>query len=452
MAGIEEIKSDGEMLSGSDAETGTDALNKQFMKGEIEAADNWGATGVSIDPLTLEGRRASRGFTIAMGKTDLDDNGRRERRAQSLPLMGSRREDFTLSEESLRLLKDQNDQLNQRFRRGSAAVLYSVVPEDEFRGFCSEHCSCFLSGKMTDGQSSGDERLQDWGVSDRLPGALPPVVSCTKGAKGFRDTSPNQDNYSIAYYKNGFTMVCCMDGHGPFGQLVSSRTVRTVPYYLANSEHFPDNMESALVEAFERSQKEVVAAALQDGWDVQASGTTAVAALWKGKTVWTANVGDSRCVIGYESNRKMFFETEDHKPNMPAEHARIEACGGEVRTQTYPDGWTNHRIFVRGQDFPGLCMTRTLGDQSVKAHGVIATPEVRRVEVDLGALPFIILASDGVWEFLESEFVVKAVAKKIRSDGPERTIQKLQREARKRWRQEEGDYCDDITSVLIQLR
>lgn len=60
--------------------------------------------------------------------------------------------------------------------------------------------------------------------------------------------------------------------------------------------------------------------------------------------------------------------------------------------------------------------------------------------------------SDGVWEFLDSQFVVKAVAKKIQSDGPAKTLEKLQREAKKRWKAEEGDYCDDITSVLVQLR
>ncbi|CAE7614445.1 cysI, partial [Symbiodinium pilosum] len=54
---------------------------------------------------------------------------------------------------------------------------------------------------------------------------------------------------------------------------------------------------------------------------------------------------------------------------------------------------------------------------------------------------FFIIASDGVWEFLDSQFVVKAVAKKIQSDGPAKTLEKLQREAKKRWKAEEGDYC-----------
>jgi serine/threonine protein phosphatase PrpC len=227
--------------------------------------------------------------------------------------------------------------------------------------------------------------------------------------------------------------------------------VQTIPHFVAKSSSFPDDIPTALIEGFEKGQKELVAHSLENGWDVQASGSTAVACCWKDNIVYTANAGDSRVVIGTESKRNVVFETEDHKPNTPSEKERIEASGGEVRTQTYPDGWVNHRIFVKGEDFPGLCMARTLGDESVKQHGVIATPEVKRTQVNMAEVPFILLASDGVWEFLDSEFVIKAVAKKIRSDGAEKTVQKLQREAKKRWKQEEGEYCDDITSVLILL-
>ena len=57
-------------------------------------------------------------------------------------------------------------------------------------------------------------------------------------------------------------------------------------------------------------------------------------------------------------------------------------------------------------------------------------------------------SGDGIWEFLDSEFVVKAVAKILSTDGPTRTAEKLQREARKRWRQEEG-VCDARLPCLI---
>eukprot|EP00927_Polykrikos_kofoidii_P006218 TRINITY_DN1252_c0_g1_i1.p1 TRINITY_DN1252_c0_g1~~TRINITY_DN1252_c0_g1_i1.p1 ORF type:complete len:486 (-),score=96.18 TRINITY_DN1252_c0_g1_i1:85-1467(-) len=434
---------------------------QRFVQEGLEQADKWGATGVDVDRKTVEGRKSNRGFTISMGKSaptgddEADDSVARTRstkRAQTLPAMSTRRADFALSEASQQKLTDMQAGLVARQRRGSVGLAIEVVTDVTLEACWQEVSFCHSHGKLSEGQAHGDEREWLMCVSSEFPVKPPPIISCQKGSKGLRDTTPNQDNFSVTYFKNGWTLACAFDGHGPFGHLVSTRTVQTVPYFLCKSEHWPDKMEAALIEAFEQAQRDVVAAALAESWDVQASGSTAVAACWKGNKIWTANCGDSRCVVGTETNRSLLFETMDHKPDNAKEKERIENSGGEVRTQTYPDGWVNHRIFVRGEDYPGLCMSRTLGDESVKAHGVIATPEVESVEVDMSKQPFFILSSDGVWEFLDSQFVVKAVAKKIQSDGPEKTVHKLQREARKRWRQEEGDYCDDITSILIQMR
>jgi len=437
-------------------EESSDEASKMFVKKELAEAEKWDAKGVMVDQKTFEGRKSTRGFTISMGKAgdqspEAGDFQRRDRRLHTLPSMLGRRGEYNLSEASQRALQERQDFLKQRFRRGSTSVMTPVATDEEIKECWDKNAVCHLYGKMTSLQKSGDERERELVCGDKLPSTLPPIISCTKGSKGPMDTAPNQDNYSMTYFKNGYTMACCMDGHGPNGHKVSTRVVQTVPYYFISSSSLPD-IEPALQEAFERAQKDITSKSLEEGWDVQASGSTAVAVLWKENKIWTANVGDSRCVIGSENTRKVLFETKDHKPDSPEEHARIDANGGEVRSQTYPDGWTVHRIFVKGQDYPGLCMTRTLGDESVKAHGVVSTPEVEHLEVDMASQPFILLATDGVWEFLDSEFVVKAVAKKIQTDGPERTIQKLQREARKRWKKEEGEYCDDITSMLIQLR
>jgi len=426
----------------------------------LDAIAKFDALGVSVDKSTLEGRKANRGFTIAIGKSTTKEEdtscGRKDKRAQTLPAENLRRGDHILSTSSQEDLYKMNEVLKARYRRGSVTVAIEIIADEEFKDCWAKDTTGHVHGLMTEGQSHSDEREREFfSMKDnKLPGESPPIVSCHKGSKGFRDTTPNQDNFSITYYNSGWTLACAFDGHGPFGHIVSTRTVQSVAYYVAKSAAFKEgNMEMALIEGFEKGQKELVAHALENGWDVQASGSTAVACMWKDNVVWTANAGDSRCVIGSETKKSVIFETEDHKPQTPSEKERIEAQGGEVRTQTYPDGWVNHRIFVKNEDYPGLCMARTLGDQSVKDHGVIATPECKKTTVDMAVenSPFILLASDGVWEFLDSEFVIKAVAKKIKSDGPERTVQKLQREAKKRWRQEEGDYCDDITSVLIQL-
>jgi len=298
-------------------------------------------------------------------------------------------------------------------------------------------------------EKAGTERVfESYSVSTRPS----PGVSCTKGGKGAGDRSANQDNFSFTYFANGYTMACCMDGHGPFGDLVATRSVQTVPFFLSNFANWQENMADALKEAFLECQRDAVALALRDGWDIQASGSTAVVCVWSANTLWTAHVGDSRLVVGSLARQAVQFQTEDHSAKSSAEKARVEASGGEIRSTTYPDGWTAHRMFVRGTDFPGLCMTRSLGDESVKPYGVTAEPVVSKVQIDLADRPFLILASDGVWEFLDSAYVTSRVAQLIPSNGAQGAAVQISQESRKKWKQEEGDYCDDITILVIELQ
>eukprot|EP00746_Dinoflagellata_sp_MGD_P013491 gnl/MRDRNA2_/MRDRNA2_129189_c0_seq1.p1 gnl/MRDRNA2_/MRDRNA2_129189_c0~~gnl/MRDRNA2_/MRDRNA2_129189_c0_seq1.p1 ORF type:complete len:463 (+),score=114.86 gnl/MRDRNA2_/MRDRNA2_129189_c0_seq1:76-1464(+) len=429
----------------------------KFVASELEDAKNSGGN-VSVDQKMQYGRKSNRGFTVAMGKPTAQTEEhqefvRKDKRAHTLPTMQFRRSDYVLAEEALKTLAQNQKEFASRVKRGSISI--SFVPADHLEAHWKETCDCHVYGKMTEGQQPQDERERSTiGMNfDALPEKTPfPIASCMKGCKGRTDFSPNQDNFSITYCKNGWRIATCLDGHGPNGHIVATRGVQTLPYYIMTSSKFPDDMREALKEAFEMCQADLQAHALEEGYDVQASGSTIVSAVWKGNKLWTAHCGDSRLVIGYETDKRLQFETQDHKPDDPQEKKRIESSGGEVRTYKYDDGWCVHRIFVKDKDFPGLCMARSLGDVSVKDHGVIATPDVNEINIELAEKPFILMASDGIWEFLDSEFVIKAVVKKMPVDGAERIVQKLHREAIKRWRQEEGDYCDDITTVLVQLR
>jgi serine/threonine protein phosphatase PrpC len=64
---------------------------------------------------------------------------------------------------------------------------------------------------------------------------------------------------------------------------------------------------------------------------------------------------------------------------------------------------------------------------------------------------YAVVASDGIWEFLEGEDVVRLSAKKLRLKGPRETVKFLVDAARKRWNHFEDDYCDDITCCLVQF-
>lgn len=67
--------------------------------------------------------------------------------------------------------------------------------------------------------------------------------------------------------------------------------------------------------------------------DCEFSGSTAVVSLLRGTTLWTAWVGDSRCVLGRKTgpvSHEAVSLTKDHKPTVREEKARILAENGRV--------------------------------------------------------------------------------------------------------------------------
>lgn len=93
-----------------------------------------------------------------------------------------------------------------------------------------------------------------------------------------------------------------------------------------------------------------------------------------------------------------------------------------------------------------------MGDEVVKSVGVIAEPVVTRHEMEEGDL-FLVLASDGIWEFVSSQQACELIARELASrELPAQDACKtLIIEAANRWSFEEGDYRDDITATVVRL-
>lgn len=77
-----------------------------------------------------------------------------------------------------------------------------------------------------------------------------------------------------------------------------------------------------------------VHAALATGVDVDCtfSGATATVSMLRGRKLTSAWVGDSRAVLGRREDGtvRAYDLTNDHKPDLPEEHARIMQSGGRV--------------------------------------------------------------------------------------------------------------------------
>ena len=106
-------------------------------------------------------------------------------------------------------------------------------------------------------------------------------------------------------------------------------------------------------------------------------------------------------------------------------------------------------------------MTRSFGDEVASRVGVIAEPGtniwpltfyIEILELDLCPDDkFIVLASDGVWEFLSNEEVANIVLPFFEKRNAEGAAEALVRKSYLRWREEEDEIIDDIRCVIVFL-
>lgn len=294
-------------------------------------------------------------------------------------------------------------------------------------------------------QTDGLEDTYVWNAPTKLKANTEIAVVCQKGQKSASDPTPNQDNYFVLH-QGGVEIYGVCDGHGPFGHLVSFRLVQSLPHLITKSPHFGKDWKLVLKEAFLQAQKELLAFCKGKNINVEASGAAGSVAIFEEQTVHISWIGDSTVLVASWNRRdsRLVFNTTDHKPQLPEERARLEASGSEVR-EVDEGSW---RIYRPGSTFPGLTMSRAFGDTA--CGGVSQEPEYQQILMQPSDEYYIIVASDGVWEFIEPDKVVELTAKKLRLKGVRETLRFLVEASRKRWAYCCGDYCDDITAILVQ--
>uniref|UniRef100_A0A7S1MMI9 PPM-type phosphatase domain-containing protein n=1 Tax=Alexandrium catenella TaxID=2925 RepID=A0A7S1MMI9_ALECA len=279
--------------------------------------------------------------------------------------------------------------------------------------------------------------------------------------KGLKPESPNQDSWFVLKVEKEFSMYAVFDGHGQKGHDVSNFVKENLPKLIIRDPRFKGNVEEVekkemLVACFKKTQSLISVMDRTKALSAQMSGTTATVVVHDHtkQKLLVSHVADSSAVLGKckkGAGGQLQLEatqlTRDHKPNLKDERARIEKNGGRVVF----DGYANHRIYAKNARYPGLNMSRCLGD--LMGHqdcGITAEPEVSvfAIEADHHVL---LVCSDGVWEFISPDDAVKIVA----DFPPHKAMQaaeRLAKEAWDRWIKEEGGaVVDDITVVCVFL-
>lgn len=136
----------------------------------------------------------------------------------------------------------------------------------------------------------------------------------------------------------------------------------------------------------------------------KASGCTAVVALLVGRQLYVANAGDSRCVVC--RGGKVVEMSFDHKPEDDIEFQRIRKAGG--------------RVTLDGRVNGGLNLSRAIGDHGYKMNKTLpaeeqmisALPDLKCVTLEPED-EFMVLACDGIWNYMTNEEVVGFVKQRI---------------------------------------
>jgi serine/threonine protein phosphatase PrpC len=269
--------------------------------------------------------------------------------------------------------------------------------------------------------------------------------------KGLKPESPNQDSWMVFEFPSVFSIYGVFDGHGQKGHDISNFVKDMLPKLIIKNAKFrTDDMRDMLKESFQKIQSLITTWDRMKKLDAKMSGTTCTICIHEHEStkITVAHVADSTCVIGKKQGDKMIGEmlTRDHKPNLPDERARIEKAGGRVVF----DGYANHRVYAKNGRYPGLNMSRCLGDlMGHQDAGCSAEPEVCIRDLTPED-QILLLCSDGVWEFINAQEAVDICGNV--NGSYQQKAETLAKEAWDRWiREEGGAVVDDITVVLVHL-
>ncbi|XP_052185768.1 probable protein phosphatase 2C 33 isoform X1 [Diospyros lotus] len=252
------------------------------------------------------------------------------------------------------------------------------------------------------------------------------------------------------------TVFCgVFDGHGPYGHMVAKRVRESLPMKLSaywevkikndevvrelslntngsaisegTSIVLADEESKPLIDSEETEKQTEIFLTLKESFlkafnvmdkelkiytniECFCSGTTAVTLVKQGQYLVIGNVGDSRAVLGTRDKDDSLIAvqlTVDLKPSLPVEAERIQKCRGRIFA--LHDEPQVARVWLPHDDSPGLAMARAFGDFCLKDFGLISVPEITcrcLTEKD----EFIVLATDGIWDVLSNEEVVRIVA------------------------------------------
>ena len=183
------------------------------------------------------------------------------------------------------------------------------------------------------------------------------------------------------------------------------------------------------------------------------SGSVCVSIIYTPEKLIVPNIGDCKAVLGRLINKKTneykaINLSREHKPSEKDEAQRIIANNGRIKPFIEDGKFIGpERIWLKDKEVPGLSMTRSFGDKVAATVGITSEPEIKEFTFEEGD-KFMIIASDGIWEFISSQECINIIKKFYDKNDLKGCCEYLYQESSKRWLKEE-EVIDDTTLILV---
>ena len=281
------------------------------------------------------------------------------------------------------------------------------------------------------------------------------------GFAGEDEKKINQDNYFV--FRNfvnnvNYIFMAVCDGHGAVGQEISNFLKENLPIDLnhalrdAKVDILKDDISSIITDVFIKENSKLISNEMINS---MLSGSTCVSTIYTPNKLITANVGDSRIILGkFFPNLQEWKSvdlTRDHKPALPDEEKRILEKGGRIEPMKDEDNTFigPPRVWLKKQDYPGLAMSRSFGDRVAHSVGVSEVPEIKEYKF-CKEDKFFVVASDGLFEFISSQDIINIIKDYYLNGDIVGCCENLYELSREKWIKEE-EVVDDITMILVFL-
>ena len=285
-------------------------------------------------------------------------------------------------------------------------------------------------------------------------------------------TKTNQDSYLIInnIFNLKYDIYGIFDGHGTYGELASQYVKSQIEEIFTNPKTFDKHSnnthfhfkEDDIYQKLTKNNYSLIKKLISkinnnlsyQSFDIDNSGTTLNMIIRLNLYLLCINVGDSRSIILKLNYMKNKLETlslsKDHKPFLENEKKRIENLGGEVHKMfniSNNEFEGPFRVFFKGENYPGIAISRSLGDYISKKIGVICEPDITVNFIDT-SFKLGILGSDGLWDVL-SEKDISNISFELFKNGD---IEKISEEIVKKCVSIWGEISlerDDITVIVV---